>query len=136
MKRILSNSLLFTFSICVATAQSPLNERKLLGKWEYSNKNDKKLFVECPDVLNFKSDGKYTVMNESYGNDGMNPIVETGFWKLNSNKKQLSLCRKFLINYYFLGSKKERVVIKIVKFTSKSLTIRFGGKVELYDKKQ
>ena len=135
MKKLLAIYFFISFSVYVVTAQSPINKNFLIGKWEYSKKNDKNLFVECPDVLTFKSDGKYTVLNECYGNDGMNPIVETGYWKLNSNKKQLSLNRKFLINYYFLGSKKERVVIKIVKFTSKSLTIRFGKKVELYEKK-
>jgi hypothetical protein len=135
MKIILAICFVLTLSIFEVTAQSVLNKKNILGKWEYSKKNDKNLFVECPDVLIFKSDGKYTVLNECYGNDGMNPIVETGYWKLNSNKKQLSLNRKFLINYYFLGSKKERVMIKILKFTNKSLTIKFGKRLELYERK-
>ncbi len=135
MKKPLSIFFLLSFFVSIINAQSSINKRILIGKWEYSKKNDKNLFVECPDVLNFKSDGKYTVLNECYGNDGMNPIVETGFWRLNSDKKQVILSRKFLINYYFLGSQKEKITMKIIKFTGKSLIIKFGGKVELYEKK-
>jgi hypothetical protein len=100
MKTTFAICFVLTFSIFEATAQSVINKKNILGKWEYSKKNDKNLFVECPDILNFKSDGKYTVLNECYGNDGMNPVVETGSWKLSSSKKQLSFTRKFLINYF------------------------------------
>lgn len=114
----------------VANSQVPINSKKLIGTWEYSKKNNKEGFVECPDFIIFEVENKYSVLNECYGNDGNNPIIETGIWNLNVNKKQIFLNRKFLINYYFLGSNNKNVPLKIVKITDKQLILLFGKRNE------
>ena len=118
----------------IATSQVPINTKQLIGTWEYSKNNNKKRFVECPDIISFQDKNKYSVLNECYGNDGNNPIIETGTWSLNAPQKQIFLSRNFLINYYFLGSETKKVSLRIVKISNKQLIILFGKREEIYQK--
>ncbi|WP_066836723.1 hypothetical protein [Rufibacter ruber] len=114
---------------------------ELVGKWAYEgavNKNNKTdCCTECPDLIEFRSNNSYIVMNDCYGADPMKPIVETGKWEVaESSKKVILKERKFTTNHY-LYSPKKQIELAIISFDGKKLKVRYAqGKIEQYTREK
>lgn len=111
---------------------------KIIGSWVYNGVSDNtKQVIECPDVLVFNKDGNYSILNDCYGDDIENPLVEQGQWVLDSKQNVIKLKnRKFSTNYTFHNSSPV-LTLFIKECTDKSLKICFNqGKciTENYEK--
>ena len=113
---------------------------QIVGEWVYGGVANKKTqadyVVECPDFIEFRSNGTYTVLNDCYG-DAVKPIVETGKWSVNAPSQKLILSeRRFTTNYH-LYSPKKTVEIAIVSLDGKKLIVRYAQeKAEVYSKEK
>lgn len=85
------NLRLLFFSLCCATwigscsAQNSTNS--IIGNWEFSD-------PECTDLLQFKADGHYELLNDCYATDPTNAILESGNWSLDSSSSSLTLSKR------------------------------------------
>jgi hypothetical protein len=110
------------------SACSQNSTNKVIGSWLYKGvSNNKKQVIECPDVLVFNKDGNYSILNECYGDDIENPLVEQGQWIFDSKEKTIKLkSRKFSTNYTFHDSS-PILILYINESTDKSLKICFNN---------
>lgn len=114
---------------------------ELAGKWAYegrvNNNNKTDCCAECPDLIEFRSNYSYIVLNDCYGNDPRKPIVETGKWEVaESSKKVILKERKFTTNHY-LYSPKKQIEVAIVSLDGKKLKVRYGqGEIEQYTREK
>ncbi len=111
----------------------------IVGSWYYKGdieQGDKVgSLPECPDMIEFKSNGSYVVYNDCYGPDAKNPVVERGKWEVNKPLNKLILKeRSFAINYTLYSSDK-KIELDIIALNANTMKVRFGKEgVELYTK--
>lgn len=112
---------------------------KLIGMWEYAGTkhND---FVECPEILIFKLDSTYLILNECYGFDPIKPIVEKGKWKVSEKLNAVSLQnRKISKEYVYKNTKIQQLNLYIKEISDSTLKVCFVNKPacapEIYRKK-
>ncbi|MCL9805485.1 hypothetical protein NAT51_08125 [Flavobacterium amniphilum] len=82
--------------------------QSLQGKWKSPD-------IECTDFIEIQPSGKYKIYNDCYGNSH-NPIIESGNWKLNSNKTKLTLLNRNFSSNYNTWNGHKTIVLKITIF--------------------
>ncbi len=65
------------------------------GEWRFCGVSESE-FVECPDILVLEENGSYKILNDCYGVDPINPIIETGDWSFNEKDNILKLINRDL----------------------------------------
>ncbi|MBN7816883.1 hypothetical protein [Algoriphagus pacificus] len=81
-------------------------KKDLIGHWLYIGTEEiKKEEIECPDLLVLNKNGNYSILNDCYGSEIENPIVEQGQWTFDSKENIILLTnRKFFGDYMFHDS--------------------------------
>lgn len=103
--KISFNLVLVVFLFSNRTCSQSINEN-LIGHWLYvGTEETKKGEIECPDLLLLNKNGNYSILNDCYGGEVENPIVEQGKWKFDPKENKILLTnRKFFGNYIFHDS--------------------------------
>lgn len=128
--------IIFLFLLNLPQSSKP----QIVGEWKYGGVANKKTqaehIVECPDFIEFRSNGTYTVLNDCYG-DAVKPVVETGKWNINASSQKLTLSERRFITNYHLYSPKRIVEIAIVSIDGKKLIVRYAQeKAEIYSREK
>lgn len=126
--RLIQKGLSILFLFCCIQASGQKNSIHIVGKWVYNGtvtqKGQVDCCVECPEVIEFKSNGSYIVLNDCYGENPNNPVVEKGTWEILMQAKKLILKnRNFLTNYHIHSSEKE-IEFKVMVLNDKILEVK------------
>ena len=124
MKKCLNFILTILFVAHGACFQT--TSHKIIGRWLYKGtENNKTKALECPDMLIFNGDGSYLILNDCYGVNYDNPVVEQGKWTLNTKGNVIILKdRKFTTNYA-LHDTSQGMTMHLKECTGESLKICF-----------
>ena len=137
--RLFQVGLTIFFLFCCTQTSGQKNSIQIIGKWLYkgtvTQKGQVDCCVECPELIEFKSNGSYIVLNDCYGENPNNPVIEKGTWEISIPAKKLILRnRNFLTNYQIHSSEKE-IEFKVVFLNDKILEVKSKkGQNERYSK--
>lgn len=96
---------------------------ELHGKWIFADN------LDCPDVLEFNSNGTYSVFNDCGSFNPEHPIIEKGNWKLESKENVLILFQREFVSPNSVFSeyhgKNDSLSFKINELIDKKLTLCF-----------
>ena len=118
---------LFLISTSACT-QGGEKSGKLVGRWMNTSVDGDA--IECPDLLVFDSDGRYSILNDCYGKDPRNPVTESGKWIFSSSASQLRLSDRVFVTNYSLWERTEELQVRVEKLSSNTLTLTFGEEVQ------
>jgi len=103
--------------------QSAFYINDLHGRW--INADD----LDCPDVLDFSSNGTYKIFNDCGIIDPEQSAVEKGSWKFKSKEKEIILFNREFVttNSVFSGfhGKEDSLSFKIKELNNNKLTVCF-----------
>jgi hypothetical protein len=78
-----------------------IGAEELDGSWLFIGEQLDSKSAECPELIVF-SKGTYKVLNDCYGTDMRNPVIETGFYTLDNDQTKISFNRQEPVSEYFL----------------------------------
>jgi len=95
----------------------------LHGRWIFADN------LDCPDLLDFNSNGTYSVFNDCGSLNPEHPVIEKGSWKFESKEKVLILFKREFVSPNSVFSeyhgKEDSLSFKIKELNSSKLTICF-----------
>ncbi len=101
---------------------------EFIGVWQYSGKNRIKKTIECPDLIVFKTNSEYYIINDCETHiDNKTGCHEKGDWNYNSEKKYLVLKNRMFENRsfsnYVFYSGNDALTFEVNKLTTDTLLI-------------
>lgn len=122
------NLILVIFLFVNRTCSQSIN-KDLIGHWLYiGTEETKKQEIECPDLLVFNKNGNYCILNDCYGVEIENPIVEQGQWKFDFKENKILLTNRRFFGNYMLHDSGPILQLYVQVNTGKLLSICFDRK--------
>jgi len=122
----------FITALASACSAEEANKKQITGQWLAGAKNHQ---IECPDLLEFHDDKRYTIINDCYGTDIRDPVTERGRWEEQENNEILFKNRDFESNYFFGGQIDDPLSIKVMTVSGDKLILQIeGASIEHYRK--
>lgn len=134
LMRALFSLFLISVSVSVsvsACAQDGGKSGKLVGRWMSVGMDGD--VMECPNLLTFSSDGRYSVRNDCYGMNPRNPVTESGKWVFNSGDSQIQFRDRAFVTNYFLWEPVEELRVRVEELFRNTLTLAFGKKAAQFE---
>jgi hypothetical protein len=131
------NFILFKILLLSKAACSQNQTDVLEGQWVLKQVHLQDIY-ECADVILFRKDKSYQILNDCYGKDGRNPIIEEGIWEYDSDRMLISLFfRKFHIEIsdYVYRSTADRLLVSVREIESNVLILCFEERFECKEEK-